>query len=128
MLPAVSSALDASRGKVVRTTDAAMVSGASVVSSSSGILSSWVDMLCKESRVIPRRSRGCVCRGNCAKDKSIIVSRGSLRREVVVKTSQLQGVVEDEAKEEVACVNACLANHSSAHPTTSLSNTFACSC
>jgi hypothetical protein len=43
-LPAVSRALDASRGRFVRTTDAAMVSGASVVSSSSGIRSSWADM------------------------------------------------------------------------------------
>jgi hypothetical protein len=43
--PAVSRALDASRGKFVRTTEAAMVSGASVVSSSSGIRSSWPDML-----------------------------------------------------------------------------------
>jgi hypothetical protein len=39
-LPAVSRALDASFGRFVRTTEAAMVSGASVVSSSSsGILS-----------------------------------------------------------------------------------------
>lgn len=39
-LPAFSSALDASFGRLVRTTDAAMVSGASVLSSSSGIRSS----------------------------------------------------------------------------------------
>lgn len=38
--PAVSNALDASRGRCVRTTDAAIVSGASALSSSSGILSS----------------------------------------------------------------------------------------
>jgi hypothetical protein len=46
-LPAVSSALDASRGRLVRTTEAAMVSGASVVSLSSGIdlSSSGVDIL-----------------------------------------------------------------------------------
>ena len=37
--PAVCSAFEASRGKFVSTTDAAMVRGASVVSSSSGILS-----------------------------------------------------------------------------------------
>jgi hypothetical protein len=38
--PAVSRALEASRGKFVRTTDAAIVSGVSVVSFSSGIRSS----------------------------------------------------------------------------------------
>jgi hypothetical protein len=38
-LPAVSSAFEASFGRLVKTTDAAMVRGASVVSSSSGILS-----------------------------------------------------------------------------------------
>lgn len=37
--PAVSNALEASLGRLVRTTEAAMVRGASVVSSSSGILS-----------------------------------------------------------------------------------------
>lgn len=38
-LPAVSRAFDASRGRFVKTTDAAMVSGASVLSSSSIALS-----------------------------------------------------------------------------------------
>lgn len=37
--PAVSRAFEASRGRLVKTTDAAMVSGASVLSSSSIILS-----------------------------------------------------------------------------------------
>jgi hypothetical protein len=43
--PAFSSAVDASRGRCVSTTDAAIVSGASVVSSSSGILSSCAGVL-----------------------------------------------------------------------------------
>jgi hypothetical protein len=46
-LPAVSSALEASRGRLVSTTEAAIVSGVSVVSLSSGIRSSAeVDILC----------------------------------------------------------------------------------
>jgi hypothetical protein len=44
--PAISNALDASLGRCVNTTDAAMVSGASALSSSSGIRSSGeLDML-----------------------------------------------------------------------------------
>lgn len=48
--PAVSSAFEASRGRCVRTTDAAIVSGASVVSCSSGIRSSEVLAIVSDGR------------------------------------------------------------------------------
>lgn len=47
-VPAVSRALDASRGRFVSTTDADIVSGGSVVFSSSGIRSSCAGVLARD--------------------------------------------------------------------------------
>jgi hypothetical protein len=70
-LPAVSRAFEASFGRFVSTTDAAIVSGASVVSSSSGILSLGdSDMVCEA-----RRSRA-----------SNLLSRSGTRNEDTIKT------------------------------------------
>ena len=71
-------ALDASRGKFVKTTEAAMVSGASVVSSSSGILSSWAgvlarDMMCRQQITLVSRTET-LDPGTC--DSSVRIEQG----------------------------------------------------